>query len=79
MDSAYRRRAEARRATWSGGVAGSFDELEDLGAEFWAKPSPSAKLNAMWQLRVDAWIIEGKQGSSTRFQGSIVGVGRFER
>ena len=79
MDESFRRRAAARRATWSGGVARSFDELEEMGLEFWRNASSSAKLNAMWQLLVDAWVVEGKHGSPPRFQGSIIGVGRFER
>jgi len=79
VDEAYRRRAEARRATWTGGVARSFEELDEMGADFWANASSSAKFDAMWQLLVDAWVIEGKHGSPPRFQGSLVGVGRFER
>ena len=58
MDEGFRRRAEARRATWTGGVARSFDELEERGVEFWANASPSQKLTAMWQLIVDAWVID---------------------
>ena len=79
MDDAFRRRAEARRATWTGGVARSFVELETKGLEFWSAASPSQKLTAMWQLLVDAWVVEGKHGPPPGFQGSIVGVGRFER
>ena len=79
MDEAFARRAAARRASWRGGVAKSFDELEEAGAAFWAEAPPAAKLAAMWQLLVDAWVIEGKHGSPPGFQGSIVGIGRFER
>jgi hypothetical protein len=79
MDDGFAQRAAARRATWSGGVARSFDDLESIGAEFWAEASPAAKLTAMLQMLTDAWMIEGKNGPPPRFQGSVVGVGRFER
>jgi hypothetical protein len=79
VDEAFRRRAEARRATWTGGVARSFDELEARGIEFWNGASPSEKLTAMWQLLADAWVVEGKHGPPPGLQGSVVGVGRFER
>ena len=79
MDEAFRRRAEARRATWTGGVARSFEELESKGFEFWNAASPSQKLNAMWQLLVDGWVIEGKHGPPPGLQGSVVGIGRLER
>jgi hypothetical protein len=79
VNDAFARRAAARRASWTGGVARSFDELEASGVEFWAEASPSAKLTAMLQLLTDAWVIEGKNGPPPRFQGSVVGVGRFER
>jgi hypothetical protein len=79
MDAAFRRRAEARRATWTGGVARSFEELESKGFAFWNAATPSQKLNAMWQLLVDAWVIEGKNGPPPGLQGSVVGIGRLER
>lgn len=79
MDDAFARRAAARRASWSGGVARSFEELEAAGAAFWADAPPDVKLAAMWQLLVDAWVIEGKHGPPPGFQGSVVGIGRFER
>jgi hypothetical protein len=79
MDEAFERRAEHRRATWQGGVARSWEELDERGAEFWRASSPGARLSAMWELLVDAWTIKGKHGPPPGFQGSIVGVGRFER
>ena len=79
MDPDYQRRAAARRASWSGGTARTFEELEAKGLQFWQEASPSTRLDAMWQLIIDAWVIEGSHGSPPRFQGSVVGVGRFER
>jgi hypothetical protein len=79
MDEAFERRAARRRATWQGGVARSWDELDERGAEFWRSAPAGARLTAMWELLVDAWAIKGKHGPPPGFQGSIVGVGRFER
>ena len=79
MDDGFEARAAARRASWVGGVARSFEELETNGVEFWASASHAAKLTAMLQLLTDAWVIEGENGPAPRFQGSVVGIGRFER
>jgi hypothetical protein len=79
MDADFRRRAEARRATWTGGVARSFDELEDRGLAFWQDAPPARRLAATWELLVDAWVIGGKAGLPPGLQGSVVGVGRFGR
>jgi hypothetical protein len=72
-------RAARRRKTWTGGRASSFVELEDKGLEFWVNAEPAAKLQAMWDAIVEAWIQGGKDGPPPRFQGSTFGVGRFER
>jgi hypothetical protein len=79
MDVDYERRAAARRASWRGGVARSFEELEARGLQFWQEASPAARLDAMWQLIVEAWELKGKHGPPPGLQGSVVGVGRFER
>ena len=79
MDRDYEARAKARRAAWCGGTAKSFDELEAKGLQFWRDASPSARLSAIWQLVVEASIIKGRHGSPPGFQGSVTGVGRFER
>jgi hypothetical protein len=79
VDDAFEKRAAERRANWQGGVARSWAELEEQGLEFWRTATPSARLDAMWGALVDAWIIKGKNGPPPGFQGSLVGVGRFER
>ena len=65
VDAAAKARAEARRATWTGGVARSFDELEEAGLAFWRDAAPETKLQAMWDLIVDAWNV--RHGSPPRF------------
>lgn len=72
-------RAARRGLTWTGGRAASFEELERKGLEFWLNAEPAAKLQAMWDAIVEAWIINGKHGPPPRFQGSAFGVGRHER
>jgi hypothetical protein len=79
VDDGFEARAAARRATWSGGVARTLEELDAAGQEFWARATPGQKLTAMLEMLTDAWVLEGKHGPAPRFQGSIVGVGRFER
>jgi hypothetical protein len=78
MDEAARARAEARRGRMRGIVVRSFAELEAAGIEFWQGTPSSARLEAMWQLIVEAWVLEGSHGTPPRFVGSVVGVGRFE-
>ncbi len=78
MDANARHRADVRRASWQGGVARTFEELEEKGLEFWRNAPPGARLTAMWQLIVDASAMEGTHGAPPGFQGSIVGIGRFE-
>jgi hypothetical protein len=79
MDDAYRARAEARRSRLRGGVAHSFEELERAGLEFWQSAPPGARLDAIWQLIVDEWIVGGKRGPPPRLDGSAWGILRFER
>ncbi len=78
-DADFEARAAKRRATWTGAAVSSFEELEARGLEFWANAPPGVNLQATWDAIVEAWIIEGKHGPPPRFQGSVVGVGRFER
>ena len=78
MDDAFKARAEARRARMQGGVARSFDELENAGLDFWQNASSDARFNAIWGLIVDAWIVGGKIGPPPRLDHSVWGVGRFE-
>ena len=79
MEETSEQRAIRRRATWQGGVARSWAELEERDADFWRTSTPSARLTAMWETLIDAWVIKGKHGPPPGFQGSVIGVGRFER
>ncbi|MBI4704958.1 MAG: hypothetical protein HY744_27955 [Deltaproteobacteria bacterium] len=79
MERDYRRRAAARRASWFGAAARSFDEHERQGMAFWDDAPDAAKLEATWRLLVDAWAMKGRHGPAPGFQGSVLGVGRFRR
>ncbi|MEZ4297371.1 MAG: hypothetical protein R3B70_20570 [Polyangiaceae bacterium] len=76
MDDAYRQRAAARRATWTGGVASSHDAMEQADIEFWRNATASDRFNAVWQMAIDAWVIEGSDAPAPRLQGSPCGVRR---
>jgi hypothetical protein len=78
-DPDFERRAAERRARLTGGKAGSFAELEDEGRRFWDEAPPVAKLVAVRDALVEAWILRGKHGPPPRFVGSAHGVLTFER
>lgn len=63
----------------TGGVARSFDELEQAGRDFWKSASYAAKLQATHDALIDAWILKGRHGPPPRFDGSTWGVLEFER
>lgn len=73
MDDA-RARAAARRARWTGGVARSFDEMEERDLDFWLSMSPAQRVAAMWSIVEDSLALEGHRGPSPRLQRSVGGV-----
>jgi hypothetical protein len=74
VDDEFRKRAEARRARLTGGVARSFDELEEAGVAFWAQASYAAKLQATYDAIVEAAILRGPDEPAPRFDGSAWGI-----
>ncbi len=75
MDEAeFGKRAEARRARLTGGVARSFEELEEATATFWASAPYAAKLQATYDALVEAAILRGPDEPAPRFDGSSWGV-----
>jgi len=79
VDPDFERRAAERRARLSGGVARSFEELDEATAEFWDNATYATKLQATHDALIEAWILEGRNGPPPRFDGSTWGIGRFER
>ena len=58
MDPDFERRAEERRARLRGGVARSFDELEEAGLKFWSEATYSAKLEATNDAVIEGWLLQ---------------------
>jgi hypothetical protein len=79
MDSDFERRAAERRGRLSGGVARSFAELEEAGVRYWASATFAERLQATYEAVADSWIIQGKNGTPPRFDGSSWGILKFER
>jgi len=79
LDSEYEKRAAARRARMTGGVARSFAELDEASREFWAHASFAEKLQATHDALAEAWTLKGRHGPPPRFDGSTWGVLKFER
>lgn len=73
-DAEFAKRAEARRARLTGGVARSFEELEEANVSFWAGATYAAKLQATYDALVDAAILRGPDEPAPRFDGSSWGV-----
>ena len=78
METTYEERAERRRREFQGGVVRSFDALDRAGFDFWQAAPGGARLEAIWQTIIDAWVVGGRRGPAPRFDGSTWGIGRFE-
>jgi hypothetical protein len=78
VDDRYRQRAQARRATWEGGVAASHAQMEEADLRFWQQASAADRLNAVWQMALEFWTLQGNDGPPPRLRGSSGGVRRGE-
>lgn len=67
-------RAQARRQTWSGGVARSFEQMAEIDLDFWLAMTPEQRLLAMWSLVEEGLALEGNDGAPPRLQRSVGGV-----
>lgn len=67
-------RAEARRKTWTGGVASSFVEMDERDLDFWLSMSPAERLRAMWSLVEDSLALQEQRGPTPRLQRSVGGA-----
>src|SRR5262245_38635526 len=67
-------RAAARRATWQGGVARSFREMEDVDLDFWLSATPEVRVGAVWELMEELRALQGDDGPAPRLQRSVGGV-----
>ena len=73
MASAEERRA-TRLATWTGGVAKSFEEMEAIDLEHALSVPREERLLAMWSLVEDSLALQGHDGPSPRLQRLVGGV-----
>ena len=67
-------RAERRRRTWTGGVARSFDEAEQMDLAFWQSMTPVERIRATTELIFEMPWEEGRVGPSDRLQRAVGGV-----
>lgn len=79
MSSNFERRAAERRERLTGGVANSFDALDEASRAFWDAAPHATKLQATYDAIIEAWILKGRNGPPPRFDGSTWGVLKFER
>ena len=76
MDASFDERARRRRQQMVGGVAKSHEELDDLDWAFWRNESPSARLNAVWQLALDAMAMHAENDAPPGLQRPACGIRR---
>lgn len=69
-------RAARRRATWSGGIARSFEDLEAIDLEAWKQVSGADRVLAIWPLTLEAITLGGHDGPPPRLQRSSGGIRR---
>jgi hypothetical protein len=67
-------RAEERRRTWTGGVAHSFAELDELDLASWQKVSKVDRVLTIWPLTLEALAFAGYDGPPPRLQRSAGGI-----
>ena len=77
--STAEQRARIRRATWTGGVARSFAEMEDIDLTFWLSVTPAERMLAMWSLVEDSLSLKGHGGPPPRLQRSVGGARPLRR
>ena len=63
----------------TGGVARSFEELDQASRAYWDAASAEVKLQATHDAIAEAWIVKGQDGPPPRFDGRTWGVLQFER
>lgn len=67
-------RARRRRATWTGGIARSFADAEEMDLEFWLAATPEERVRGATQLIDEMRMMKGSSEPSPRLQRSVGGV-----
>ncbi len=70
----YQSRAEQRRQTWGGGRAAANADLIAEERRYWSQASASKRLDAVWEMALEAWSLKRGAEPAPRLQGSPVGV-----
>lgn len=78
MDQDFAARAQARRQSWTGAKV-SLEDSAQQDLHFWSQATPSARLDATWQMALEARALKGEVGPAPGLHGSVVGVRRRER
>ena len=78
MDKGYAQRAELRRQSWQGKKVSSHSAMREEDLTFWLQATPSARLDAAWQMALESWTLKGESGPAPRLQGSPIGIRRRE-
>jgi hypothetical protein len=73
MDDAARRAAR-RRVQWTGGVAHSFEEMDEIDLDYWLAFTPANRVRAMWSIVEDGLVLKGHRGPAPRLQRSVGGI-----
>ncbi len=67
-------RADARRRTWTGGVAHSFAEMDEQDLDFWLSMASVDRLRTMWSLVEDSLAFQEQRGPALRLERSTGGI-----
>ncbi len=70
-----RKRANARRETWQGGLV-SMAETSNFDLLFWRQATDTQRLDAIWQLAIDSLVLAAHHGPRRGLQRSLAGVRR---
>jgi hypothetical protein len=74
MDDSSDARAEYRRQNWTGGVAHSFAEMEEVDLKFWMAATPAERVRGVTMLIDEVRSLRGEHGPMPRLDKSIGGV-----
>jgi hypothetical protein len=77
--STFDARAAARRASWRGGVARSFAEMEEADLDFWLAATSIERVRAVMLLMDELRSVAGDDGPPPRLRRSAGGVRRRGR
>lgn len=72
----FERRAEQRRGAWQGATVSSHLEMADQDTKFWSSTSGQERLDAVWEMALEAWSLKRGAEPAPRLQGSPVGIRR---